>query len=207
MTVLAYLSLLAAGYLLGSIPLGLILSRTRLGIDIRQTGSGNIGATNVLRVLGKKAALITLVGDVLKGALPALVGRSLNFTDPALALLALCPIIGHIFPIFAGFRGGKGVATGIGMLAVVMPAVAPWAVLIWVVVLLLTRYVSLSSILATLSVPIAAALGGEPGSFVALGAAAAILIIYRHRENIGRLAAGREHRLGTGSLLSKQRAR
>jgi len=197
---LAYLAILAGAYLLGSIPIGLLLSHMQKGIDIRRVGSGNIGATNVLRVLGKKAALITLIGDFLKGFAPAMIGQSLDFSDPWLALLALTPILGHVFPIFAGFRGGKGVATAIGVLVVIMPWVALWAFVIWIVALLLWRYVSLSSILATLSVPLLAILLGEPHPFVYMGIAVATLILYRHKANMSRLAAGTENRLGAKSL-------
>lgn len=207
MSVLTYLALLAGGYLLGSIPLGLILARAKKGIDIRQVGSSNIGATNVLRVLGKKAALITLLGDMLKGGLPVYIGIRLEITDPALALLAITPVLGHIFPLFAGFRGGKGVATGIGMLAALMPGVALWVLLVWLAVLLPWRYVSLSSVVAAFSVPFVAGFKGEPRDFVLLGAVAAALIIFRHRHNISRLIAGTENRLGSGSHLPHHAAR
>lgn len=200
MKLLTYLAILHGAYLLGSIPIGLLLSRKQRGIDIRLAGSGNIGATNVLRVLGKKAALATLTGDFLKGFVPAMIGHTLDFSDPALALLALAPILGHVFPIFAGFRGGKGVATAVGTLVVLMPGVILWALLIWIATLLLWRYVSLSSILAATSVPFLALLKGESQPFVALGVAVAVLILYRHKDNLSRLAAGTENRLGPRSL-------
>jgi len=181
------------------------MSQTQKGVDIRRVGSGNIGATNVFRVLGKKAALITLTGDFLKGFVPAMIGQALHFSDPALALLTLAPILGHVFPIFAGFRGGKGVATSVGALLVLMPGVALWAFSIWIASLLMWRYVSLSSILAAVSVPLLAFLKGEPQPFVALGIAAAVLILYRHKDNLSRLVAGTENRLGSRSFSRSTR--
>lgn len=187
---------LAAAYLIGAIPVGYLVARLGGGVDIRAAGSGNIGATNVLRTLGALPAVATLLGDVAKGFLAVSVARAAGEAPPWAAVGAVLAIAGNCWPVFLRFRGGKGVATGFGAFL----ALAPWATaptaLVWVVVAASFRYVSLASIMACLCLPIGVAVLGYPHAATAAGAAAATIIIYRHRDNLGRLLAGNERRLG-----------
>ena len=178
MTVLA----LAAAYLVGAIPVGLVVARLSSGIDIRRRGSGNIGATNVLRTLGPRAAALTLAGDVAKGYAAVAVARALDGASPVAALAAVLAVVGNCWPVYLGFRGGKGVATGLGAFL----ALIPWAVLaaavVWGATTGASRYVSLGSVAACIALPVAAALlGYAPPAMAAAGAAAAI-IVWRHRD-------------------------
>lgn len=187
--------LLPLSYLLGSIPTGYLVARLR-GIDIRRHGSGNIGSTNVLRTLGRGAAGVTLLGDVAKGWAGVWLGRAVG-PDPLWpALAAVLVVVGHCWSPFLGFRGGKGVATGFGAAL----GLAPWATLpaalVWGVLLLSWRYVSLASLSAAVCLPLGVLLLGYPLPAVGAGGAIALLVIARHRENIGRLLAGTERRLG-----------
>lgn len=187
--------LLPLSYLLGSIPTGYLVARLR-GIDIRRRGSGNIGSTNVLRTLGRGAAGVTLLGDVAKGWAGVWLGWSVG-PDPLWpALAAVLVVVGHCWSPFLGFRGGKGVATGFGAAL----GLAPWATLpaalVWGVLLLSWRYVSLASLSAAVCLPLGVLLLGYPLPAVGAGGAIALLVIARHRENIGRLLAGTERRLG-----------
>jgi glycerol-3-phosphate acyltransferase PlsY len=187
-----------AFYLVGSIPTGYLLGRAR-GIDIRQHGSGNIGATNVWRVLGWKWGLPAFIADVLKGFLLLFIVRQHFVTDPSewpsqllLVVCGLAAIIGHNFTPWLGFKGGKGIATSAGVLAAVMPPVLA-------VLTLATRYVSVGSIAAALSLaPLA--LYFYPGEWILFGLAclAGVLAIYRHKSNIQRLLAGTESRIEFG---------
>ncbi|MDR3764523.1 MAG: glycerol-3-phosphate 1-O-acyltransferase PlsY [Acidobacteriota bacterium] len=197
----------AASYLLGSIPFGYILVRSCQGIDVRSIGSGNIGATNVARTGGKKLAILTLLLDALKGWLPVFVILHTGLVPAASAaelhtlasFSALMAVVGHMFPVWLRFKGGKGVATGLG----VFLALAPWAILcclaLFLAVVAVTRYVSLGSILAAVLFPLAAwelERGLFPAPALAMCAAVALLVVVRHHQNIGRLLAGTEHRLG-----------
>ncbi|CAN5741012.1 glycerol-3-phosphate 1-O-acyltransferase PlsY [soil metagenome] len=201
------LLVIVISYLVGSIPVGYLVVRAKEGDDIRQTGSGGTGATNVSRRAGKGAGVLTLILDALKGAVSVLfakwvVGLDSSAQLPApwlVAAAALAVLVGHIFPIWLKFRGGKGVATGVGIFLILMPAVVFVAVLIFVGVVMLTRYVSLGSIVATLAIPILVwlqnALIGPLPDFVPLmtvAVAGASLIVLAHRENIARLVQGRE---------------
>lgn len=192
---LTVLGLLAA-YLIGAIPVGFLVARAAGGTDIRRAGSGNIGATNVLRTLGKGPAVLTLVGDIVKGCLAVTAARSIGTEAWAAAGGAIAAIAGNCWPVFLGFRGGKGVATGLGAFLALVPwAVAPAAVL-WIAVTALSRYVSLASVIGCLSLPVGAALLGYPRHAVIASAIAALIIVWRHRENLARLASGTERRLG-----------
>lgn len=204
---------IVVAYLLGSIPFGYLIVRAKEGGDIRQTGSGGTGATNVSRRAGKTAGVVTLVLDALKGA--AAVVIAMWVLNPAegeqgsatlqvsiawwIAAAALAVMIGHIFPLWLRFKGGKGVATGVGVFLVLMPAVVGIAALIFVGIVLLTRYVSLGSIVAAISIPVLAWLEHKYVSphtnFAPLMTAAvvgALLIVFAHRENVGRLVMGQE---------------
>jgi glycerol-3-phosphate acyltransferase PlsY len=183
-----------AAYLVGAIPVGFLVARAFGLGDIRRHGSGNIGATNVLRTMGKGAAALTVVGDVAKGALAVWCGRLI--APDAAAAAAVAAVIGNCWPVFLGFRGGKGVATGFGALLALTPlAVAP-AALVWVAITASFRYVSLGSVLAALCVPLGAVMLAYPWPSVLGSAAVAAIIVVRHRENIARLLAGTERRLG-----------
>lgn len=187
--------LLPLSYLLGSVPTGYLVARLR-GIDIRRHGSGNIGSTNVLRTLGRGAAAVTLLGDVAKGWAGVWLGWSVGPDPLWSALAAVLVVVGHCWSPFLGFRGGKGVATGFGAAL----GLAPWATLpaalVWGVLLLSWRYVSLASLSAAVCLPLGVLLLGYPLPAVGAGGAIALLVIARHRENIGRLLAGTERRLG-----------
>jgi len=187
---------LVASYLIGAIPVGFLVARAAGGFDIRGKGSGTIGATNVLRTLGPVPAVLTLVGDVVKGYLAVRVAEVLG-PEPAWgAAGALLAVVGNCWPVFLRFRGGKGVATALGaFLALVPRAVLPSAAL-WIVVVAIFRYVSLASIAAVLALPVGTFMLGYPRAALGAAVAASLVILWRHRENIRRLAAGKENRLG-----------
>lgn len=189
----------AAGYLLGSIPFGLLLTRAAGLGDVRNIGSGNIGATNVLRTGHKGLAALTLVLDALKGTAAVLIGHWIGaFGGVAIlaSLLAgLAAFLGHIFPVWLGFRGGKGVATYIGVLLGIDWRAALGFCVVWLLVAALTRYSSLSALVAALAVPVGLLAIGESATGV-LAAALSLMLIYKHRANIRRLAAGEEPRIG-----------
>ena len=192
---LTVLGLLAA-YLIGAIPVGFLVARVTGGTDIRRAGSGNIGATNVLRTLGIGPAVLTLVGDIVKGYLAVTAARAIGTEALAAAAGAVAAVAGNCWPVFLAFRGGKGVATGLGAFLALIPwAVAPAAGL-WILVTALSRYVSLACIVACVSLPLGAALLGYPRYAVVAAAMTAVIIVWRHRENIVRLASGSERRLG-----------
>ena len=183
-------------YLIGAIPVGFIVARLFGGTDIRRAGSGSIGATNVLRTLGKCPAVLTLLGDVGKGYLAVAAAGALAPAPWGAAAGAVLAIVGNCWPVFLRFRGGKGVATGFGAFL----ALAPWATapaaLVWLVVTASFRYVSLASIMACLCLPVGVAVLGYSRPSTGAAVAAAIIIIARHRQNIMRLAEGGEPRLG-----------
>lgn len=188
--------LVAAAYLLGATPTSYLVARWTRGVDLREHGSGNLGATNTFRVLGWRPALPVMIFDVLKGWFPTLYFPLWDGVAPLEWALAYgaAAIIGHVFSIYVGFRGGKGVATSAG----VFLALAPWAVLmgfvVWGVTVLLTRIVSLASLLAALVVPLAVYATNEPVVELWLSVGLAAFVAYAHRANIGRLVRGEEHR-------------
>lgn len=197
----------AGSYLLGSIPFGYILVRVFQGIDVRSIGSGNIGATNVARTGGKRLAIATLILDAFKGWLPVF----LVLTIPAIpvsglaqlhtlaTLAALCAVTGHMFPVWLGFKGGKGVATGMGVFLALAPMAVLVALALFAAIVAVTRYVSLASILAAAAFPVALwwlDRDSFPAPALAMSAAVALLVILRHHQNIGRLLAGTESRIG-----------
>ena len=190
-------------YLLGSIPFGYLIVRKKLGDDIRQTGSGGTGATNVSRRAGMTAGVFTLVLDALKGSLAVLLAKELApHLEWVIAAAAIAVIAGHMFPVWLGFRGGKGVATGVGVFLILAPIPLLCAGVIFVSIVWLTRYVSLGSILAAATIPLFIWLQSvfvEPvADFRPLLIAAivgAMLIVFAHRGNIGRLARGTESKI------------
>ncbi|MGH7355177.1 MAG: glycerol-3-phosphate 1-O-acyltransferase PlsY [Candidatus Rokuibacteriota bacterium] len=180
---------------MGAVPIGYLVGRAWGGGDIRRQGSGNIGATNVLRTLGRGPAILTLMLDVLKGYAAAALGGELAPGDAAGAA-AVAAVAGNCWSPFLGFRGGKGVATGLGALLRLAPLATLAALPVFAAIVATTRWVSLGSLLSAACVPLGAlALGSRPAVVVA-SAAIAALVIVRHRDNIGRLLAGKEHRLG-----------
>ena len=185
--------LLIGAYLLGSVPTGLLLARA-LGVNIRETGSGNIGATNVYRTMGRKVGILTLVGDCLKGLLPVLAARWLGLPDLWIAGIGLAAFLGHVFTIFLGFKGGKGVATALGVFLGTSPLSVLLALSVFALVLYRWRFVSLASIAAAAIIPVPVWLTARPPEFILMSIAIAGLVIYKHRENISRLRSGTESR-------------
>lgn len=189
---------LLAGYGLGSIPFGIVLTRLSGAGDLRAIGSGNIGATNVLRTGRKGIAALTLLLDGAKGAAAVLLVRALFTEAEALAhLAAVGAFFGHLFPVWLGFRGGKGVATFFGIMAALhWPSSLAYAAA-WIGILALTRYSSLAGLVAALAAPVAAAALGR-FDLTALYLGLALIVVWKHRDNIGRLLAGTEPRVGSG---------
>lgn len=194
----AFLGTAVVSYLIGSIATAIMVARITGLPDPRTAGSGNPGATNVLRLGGKKAAIMTLVGDVLKGVLPIAILRLIGAPDQLLATAGLFVFIGHLYPVFFGFRGGKGVATAAGALLVLAPWVGLIALGTWLAVALITRYSSLAALTAAVVAAAAATWLSPP--VIALAASLMSLgLIWRHRKNIGRLIDGSESRIGQKS--------
>jgi glycerol-3-phosphate acyltransferase PlsY len=191
-------ALVGVGYLLGSISFAVLLVRLRTGRDIRTEGSGNAGATNVLRAHGKALGLAVAALDTAKGAAAVLLVRTVT-ADPRYAAAAgLAAVVGHIFPLYYGFRGGKGVATAVGAFLPLALLPTLVCIAIFVAVVALTRYVSLGSVIAMVLLPPAAGvLFHAPWPVVVAAAGAAVLIVLKHRENLKRLAAGQERKLGS----------
>lgn len=186
---------LVGGYLSGSIPFGLILTQMAGLGDVRSIGSGNIGATNVLRTGNKWLAALTLLLDALKGTVPVLVAA--QFDHRAALLAGFGAFCGHCFPVWLRFRGGKGVATAIGVWLTLVPTVAPVVCGVWLLVAAVTRYSSLASLLSVAAAPVAAWHLAGP-QFMEVGAAIAALVWVRHHQNIRRLVKGEESRIRLG---------
>ncbi len=206
----AFLVAAVVGYLLGSLPMGLIAGRLVRGIDIREYGSGKTGFTNALRTLGLRASWPVLVADVAKGALAVLVARLLS--DDAYVQMAagLGAVVGHDWPVFAGFRGGRGVSTFVGVLVGMNPLVVAGLVPVGVAIVVVTRYMSVMSIAsAVLAAVVLIALGVAdilPVAYAVYASLAAAMIVVLHRENIRRLLAGEEPKLGRGGDRRPQQA-
>jgi glycerol-3-phosphate acyltransferase PlsY len=194
--VLLYIILIIASYLLGAVPTGVILAKAFAGRDIRQEGSGNIGATNVTRVLGKKVGALTLVGDLLKGFIPVWAGYHLVSSLEVVCLMGLAAFLGHLFPIYLGFKGGKGVATALGVFLYLSPIVILIEVIIFAFVVGIWKYVSLGSIIAAAAMPLLLLMIAFSKPIVLLSIVFAILIIIKHRSNIQRLLSGTESKVG-----------
>ncbi len=186
---------LVLAYLFGSIPAGVLVART-YGVDIRKVGSGNIGATNVLRTLGWGPALVVAFFDVFKGGIAVLIAWALGLEAWTLGGVALAAVLGHNYSLFLGFRGGKGVATSFGTLLFLDPVLTLWTLPIGLSVMLLTRYVSAGSITGGVTALVLALALGRPLWEVVTVALMALLIFWTHRENLKRLQAGTERRFG-----------
>jgi len=189
-------AIIFAAYLIGSIPFALILARRWGAIDLRQAGSGNLGAANVMRATGVTAGAVVAALDMAKGAASVWLAGRLSSEPAAPAVAGLAAIIGHIYPIWLRFRGGKGVATACGAFAVLAPAAAVPALALFVSVVWLTKYISLGSMLASIALPPLAYALGSSGAVVAAATAAAAIIIFRIDSNLTRLLAHTERRIG-----------
>jgi acyl phosphate:glycerol-3-phosphate acyltransferase len=182
-------------YFVGSIPFAYLLSR-RQGIDLRRAGSGNVGASNVLRTTGVRAAVLAMALDGVKGTLAVLMAQLLSPGLVTTVVAAFASVVGHVYPVWLRFRGGKGVATAAGAFAVLAPEALGIASVVFAITVIATRFISVGSIAGALTLVIAAAISDAPG-VVAIGATAStIVIIYRHRGNLARLVAGTERRIG-----------
>ncbi len=205
MTVLGYILCAVIGYLLGNVQTGVIVARAKGGIDLRSYGSGGSGATNALRVLGRHAGLMTLLGDFAKGLLASALGLWILGANGGM-VAALFVVLGHIWPAFFGFRGGKGVATALGALLVLLPWHTLLLFSVGVAVILLTKIVSLASIIAALVFMVAAVITGIVQSnlfLVVFSVLMAGLVVYAHHGNIDRLLKGTENKLSSGMFKKK----
>lgn len=199
--VILFLGFLAA-YLIGSIPTAYIFGRVLKGIDIREHGSGNAGATNVFRVIGKSPGIIVLIIDIIKGFVCATyLASGFMYLAPVVRpemyriLLGLCAIAGHNWTVFLKFKGGKGVATSAGVVIGLIPKIFWLGFLVWLITFFITGFVSLSSIIAIVSVPIFTLAFGEPAEIVVFMCLLCLIIVYKHKANIRRLARGEEKRI------------
>ncbi|MFC1544583.1 glycerol-3-phosphate 1-O-acyltransferase PlsY [Gemmatimonadota bacterium] len=203
---ISYITASLAAFLAGAMPTSYFVGRILRGIDLRQHGSGNLGATNVFRVMGTVPALLVLTVDIFKGFFPVFWLAGLISVPSVIVpqcVLGICAVAGHIFSPFVGFRGGKGVATGAGVLLAISPAVVGICVLIWLVLFATLRIVSVASLAAALTLPLAIFLSMDHGAagfgvFQAFGLLVATGVIFAHRANIGRLLRGEEKRLSRG---------
>ena len=189
------LAAVTLGYLAGSIPFAFLVAR-RQGVDLRRSGSGNVGATNVLRTSGVPLAVTAMALDAVKGAVAVLIAQRLT-EGPAIPVAAgLAAIIGHIYPVWLQFRGGKGVATAAGVFGVLTPLALAAAAGVFVLAVVVSRYISVGSVAGALTLATAAVVDDPPTAVVAGAIVAALVIVHRHRGNLARLAAGTEPRIG-----------
>jgi len=187
--------LVLGAYLIGAIPTGVILTRLAGGEDIRSAGSGNIGATNVYRVAGRKLGVITLIGDCLKGAVPTLLAQqTFNLSETGVALVALAAFIGHCYPVYLGFKGGKGVATALGVFLVLSPLSVLCILAVFVLVLWKWRYISLASISSAASIPPLVLFFERSFPLFVATLFIAAIVIWRHKGNIELLRRGTENK-------------
>ena len=182
-------------YLVGSVPFAYLLARRR-GIDLRRAGSGNVGATNVLRTAGVSSGVLAMSLDGLKGALAVIVAERLTAGPATPVAAGLASIIGHIYPVWLGFRGGKGVATAAGVFAVLAPVALGIASAVFLLAVWVTRYISVGSLAGAVTLAVVASAAALPAAVIAGAIIAALIIIHRHRGNLSRLFAGTERRVG-----------
>jgi glycerol-3-phosphate acyltransferase PlsY len=188
-------SLILFAFLLGSIPFGVVVAKV-YGVNLKKVGSGNIGATNVLRAMGKGPALLTLVGDVLKGSLAVVAGKYFLHSPSLEGIMGLSAIVGHNFSLFLRFRGGKGVATSIGVLLIYSPKVGLLTVFVWLIVILITRYSSLGALVSFGILPFGTYVLDYTQEKLIISILVASLLIFRHTDNIKRLVKGTEPKIG-----------
>ena len=204
-SLLPWLALIAGAYLLGAVSFAMLVVRLLRGVDVRTVGSGNAGATNVLRIAGRGPALLVLLLDVGKGVAAVAVARALGAPGPLIGAAAAAAVVGHVFPLYYGLRGGKGVAAASGALAALAPLPASLAAVVFALLVAATRYVSLASITAAGLMPLLIFACGRlgwsapaPDWLLVTAAVIALLILVKHRDDVGRLIAGSESRLGSG---------
>ena len=185
--------------MLGSLPFGILLSKLFGAPDPRHCGSGNIGATNVMRAGGKRLGALTLLADMLKGLIPVALAVAVGWPEPWIAAIALAVFIGHLFPLFLKFKGGKGVATMLGVMLPWQPLVSLIGIAIWALLLKLYRYVSLASIVAALALPLLVWLTGGSTACLIASVVIAVMVTAKHAGNIRRLKAGSEPKIGAGA--------
>lgn len=192
--IVAFVVLFVLAYLAGAIPFGVVVGKVFYDADVREQGSGNVGTTNVFRVLGAKAGVVVLVCDMLKGFVPALVAAQLF--DPWYAIfIAAAPVAGHMYSVFLKGSGGKGVATGAAVVLALVPAAFAIVLVVWVTLVLATRYVSVASLTAAVLVPVLVLAFGEPLPYRIAAVLVAVIVWWAHRGNIRRLLDGSEHRI------------
>jgi acyl phosphate:glycerol-3-phosphate acyltransferase len=187
---------IVAAYLVGSVPFALLLSRRWGARDLRRIGSGNLGAANVLRASGVTAGVLVAMLDILKGAVSVMLAQRLSGDTAGSAAAGVAAIVGHVYPVWLRFRGGKGVATACGVFSVLTPLAVPPALAIFIATVWVTKYISLGSVMASIALPVIAYVSAAPPSIVAASCAASTLIVLRHRTNLWRVRAGTERRLG-----------
>ena len=192
--VIGFALLFVLAYVVGSIPFGVVVGKVFYGVDVREHGSGNVGTTNVFRVLGKRAGIAVMICDILKGYIPAAIAAAL-FHPWFAIFIAAAPVVGHIYSIFLKGRGGKGIATGAGVVLALVPLAFAIIFATWLVLIVLTRYVSVASLVAALMVPVLTIAFREPLPYEIAGVLVAILVWWAHRGNIQRLLAGEESRV------------
>jgi len=197
-----YLIITILGYLIGSIPNGLIIGKKLYDVDLRQFGSKNIGATNAFRTLGLWPAVWVFLTDAAKGVIAVYLAVYVLDTPIALLTGGIAAIAGHNWSVFLNFTGGRGVATGLGVIAVLVPKITILIFLIWAVIVYATRYVSLASIVAAVLVPVFMWLMGERIEFLYFGLMAALFVVVRHKPNIGRLLKGQELKIKLGKMAT-----
>lgn len=191
---LGFIVLFVLAYIVGSIPFGVVVGKVFYGVDVREHGSGNVGTTNVFRVLGKRAGAVVMVCDILKGYVPAAIAAAL-FTPWAAIFIAAAPVVGHMYSIFLKGRGGKGIATGAGVVLALVPLAFVIIFATWIVLILVTRYVSVASLAAALLVPVLTVVLDVPLPYEIAGVLVAVLVWWAHRGNLQRLFAGEENRV------------
>jgi glycerol-3-phosphate acyltransferase PlsY len=190
----AFLAMFVFAYLVGAIPFGVVVGKLFYGTDVRQHGSGNVGTTNVFRVLGKKAGVVVLVCDMLKGYVPAVIAA--HFFNPWAAIfIAAAPVVGHMFSVFLKGRGGKGVATGAGVVAALIPLAFLIILVVWLTLVVTTRYVSVASLVAAVLVPVFVIAFDHPLPYQIAAVLVSIIVWWAHRGNIARLVHGTESRV------------
>jgi glycerol-3-phosphate acyltransferase PlsY len=193
---------IVAAYLIGSVPFALLLARRWGAADLRRVGSGNLGAANVLRASGLKAGILVAVLDVTKGAVSVMLAERFSGSAAAPAAAGLAAIVGHIYPPWLRFRGGKGVATACGVFSVLTPLAIPPALGIFVVAVWMTKYISVGSMLASMALPPIAYAMGSTAPAVSAALVASAIIVFRHRSNLVRLRSGSERRIGAREAVT-----
>ncbi|HZD60181.1 MAG TPA: glycerol-3-phosphate 1-O-acyltransferase PlsY [Anaerolineae bacterium] len=192
---------IAMAYILGSIPFGIIIGRALYGVDVRKFGSGNIGATNCYRTLGVAAGVAVLMADISKGLVPVVAVKAVLADSPDVVpmisvIVGLAAVLGHSYSVFLGFTGGKGMATASGLILALWPWAAPILIGAWIVIVALTRYVSLASMVVAVLLPVLIIVLYPRTEYIVFSVAIAAVVVYRHRSNISRLIAGKELKIG-----------